>query len=38
MKALLGVEPEVALAEGLRRTLAWFQQAERAAHPEGAGR
>jgi UDP-glucose 4-epimerase len=38
MEQLLGVVPEVPLAEGLRRTLAWFQQAARAADGEEAWR
>jgi nucleoside-diphosphate-sugar epimerase len=37
MQRLLGVVPQVPLVEGLRRTVAWFQQA-RAAAGEGAWR
>lgn len=38
MQRLLGVVPQVPLAEGLRRTIAWFQQVACAAKGEGAWR
>jgi UDP-glucose 4-epimerase len=38
MQRLLGVVAQVPLAEGLRRTIAWFQQEARAAAEEGAWR
>jgi UDP-glucose 4-epimerase len=38
MRELLGVEPQVPLAEGLRRTIAWYRQAAHAADREGEWR
>jgi len=38
MQRLLGVVPQVPLAEGLRRTIVWFQQVACAAKGEGAWR
>ena len=38
VQRLLGVVAQVPLAEGLRRTIAWFQQEARATAEEGAWR